>query len=164
MYNAYLKYARIRKHFPKRKMLASCIEEPWFPWWRFGENSRIIVESHEAAIACAMHALRIWWEHWESASHGGHLGRDRTIAKLKPKHLWLKMWADINNYVKDYEWCQKNINKFDKVGNQLRSIPAQHTCATSGHWSVLVECIQWWISCCDCSSWPFHQILLCACH
>ena len=38
-------------------------------------------------------------ENIESVSLDGHLGRDSTITKLKPKYFWPKMWADLNNYM-----------------------------------------------------------------
>ena len=95
----------------------------------------------------------------ESASLGDHFGRDSTIAKLKPKYFWPEMWTDINNYI-NCERCQKNQQIWLSWGSA-----AQHTCAsnpdaTSRHWSVLIERIQWWICCCGYSTWLFHQIFV----
>lgn len=88
-----------------------------------GGETRKIVETEERRqllIQCVHEGLG---DSIESASLGGHLGRDSTISKLSPKYFWPKMWEDIDKYIKNCERCQKNSNKFDKAGDQLHSVP-----------------------------------------
>ena len=54
----------------------------------------------------------------------GHLGRDKTIQKIKERFYWKTLWTDVQAYIYQCESCQHaNDTKFMKATEPLHPIP-----------------------------------------
>ena len=56
---------------------------------------------------------------------GGHLGRDKTLAKICSRYYWKAMVDEIREYVRKCPQCQKNNTNFIKTNAKLHPIPVQ---------------------------------------
>ena len=52
---------------------------------------------------------------YHSSTIGGHSGVNRTYKGLKEKYFWENLKSDIQNKIKNYEDCHRNILKRKKT-------------------------------------------------
>ena len=55
---------------------------------------------------------------------GGHVGQNKTTAKISSSFYWPNLHKDVAQYISTCEWCQRvNTTKLQKVNEELHSIP-----------------------------------------
>jgi RNase H-like domain found in reverse transcriptase/Integrase zinc binding domain/Reverse transcriptase (RNA-dependent DNA polymerase)/Integrase core domain/Chromo (CHRromatin Organisation MOdifier) domain len=69
--------------------------------------TQLLVEAHDAAWA-------------------GHLGRDKTLAKLKSLFVWQGMYEAVNSYVASCVVCQQSKKSTSQPPGQARMLPIPH--------------------------------------
>lgn len=56
---------------------------------------------------------------------GCHLGRDKTMEKVRSRFFWRDMNADIREFVQCCDKCQRMNPKFNKAAATLHPIPVK---------------------------------------
>ena len=62
----------------------------------------------------------IYWCH--DVKEAGHMGRDRTIAKIKERFFWPTVYRDVSNYISTCHVCQLNKDINEKKKGALQSV------------------------------------------
>jgi transposase InsO family protein len=58
----------------------------------------------------------------DTAANGAHFGRNKTLDKIKTRYYWLRMYKDINNYIKSCIPCAQYNPRRQKAPGKLRPI------------------------------------------
>lgn len=61
----------------------------------------------------------------EAQALSGHLGRDKTQAKVKERFYWPTITKDVSNFVKICDTCQRTNNVLKKTRGQLQPLPVK---------------------------------------
>ena len=61
----------------------------------------------------------------EAQSLSGHLGRDKTHAKIQERFYWPTITKDVTEFVKTCDVCQRTNKAFKKNRGELQPIPVE---------------------------------------
>lgn len=63
----------------------------------------------------------------EAAALGGHCGQEKTTAKIMERFWWPGVSADIKEYIRTCDVCQRANSRFTKAAPELHPVPVQST-------------------------------------
>ena len=57
---------------------------------------------------------------------GGHLGRDKTFAKIRQRYYWCNMYQSVQDFVEKCHTCQVHNSKTRNVAPEMHPVPVQY--------------------------------------
>ena len=79
---------------------------------------------HQLAVPKS-HRLDILEAYHDCIAGGGHQGFDRTLASIRSKYYWPRMYTDIEEYIRTCETCQKSKRPIHNKRVPLTPIPTE---------------------------------------
>ena len=86
-------------------------------------NDTLVIKTHDRKMAKRHEVKAILETFHDNAFSGGHLGRDKTMYRIKQIYYWRGMKKEIEDYISRCEKCQFNNSRSLVPKPQLRPIP-----------------------------------------